>query len=40
MTAINELKRLSNRVLINGEFRESAATEGLDSRVLCTPVFL
>lgn len=30
MTAIDELKRLSNKVLINGEIRESAATEGLD----------
>jgi betaine-aldehyde dehydrogenase len=30
MSAINELKRLSNKVLINGEFRESAATDGLD----------
>ncbi|MCP4391900.1 MAG: aldehyde dehydrogenase, partial [Gammaproteobacteria bacterium] len=30
MTAIDELKRLSNKVLINGEFRDSAATDGLD----------
>jgi acyl-CoA reductase-like NAD-dependent aldehyde dehydrogenase len=30
MSAINELKRLSNKVLINGEFRDSAATDGLD----------
>jgi len=30
MTAIEELKRLSNKVFINGEFRESAATDGLD----------
>ncbi len=30
MTGIDELKRLSNKVLINGEFRDSAATEGLD----------
>ncbi|MCP4332401.1 MAG: aldehyde dehydrogenase, partial [Gammaproteobacteria bacterium] len=30
MTAINELKRLSNKVLINGELRDSAATESLD----------
>jgi betaine-aldehyde dehydrogenase len=30
MSAINELKRLSNKLFINGEFRESTATEGLD----------
>jgi len=30
MTAINELKRLSNKLFISGEFRESAATDGLD----------
>jgi len=30
MTAIEELNRLSNKVFINGEFRESAATDGLD----------
>ncbi len=30
MAGIDELKRLSNKVLINGEFRDSAATEGLD----------
>ncbi len=30
MNAISELKRLSNKVLINGEFRDSVATEGLD----------
>jgi len=30
MTAINELKRLSNKLFINGEFRDSTATEGLD----------
>jgi acyl-CoA reductase-like NAD-dependent aldehyde dehydrogenase len=30
MSAINELKRLSNKVLINGDFRDSAATDGLD----------
>ncbi len=30
MTGIDELKRLSNKLLINGEFRDSAATEGLE----------
>ncbi len=30
MTAINELKRLSNKVLINGEFRDSSTTESFD----------
>ncbi len=30
MSAINELKRLSNKLFINGEFRDSAATDGLD----------
>ena len=30
MTAINELKRLSNKLFINGEFRDSVATDGLD----------
>lgn len=30
MTAQNELKRLSNQILVNGEFRDSAATDGLD----------
>jgi len=30
MTAIKELNRLSNQVFINGEFRNSAATDGLD----------
>ncbi|MCP4334272.1 MAG: aldehyde dehydrogenase [bacterium] len=30
MTAISELKRLSNKVLINGEFRDSGADDGLD----------
>ncbi|MCP4876990.1 MAG: aldehyde dehydrogenase [Gammaproteobacteria bacterium] len=30
MTATNELKRLSNKVLINGEFRDSGAGDGLD----------
>ena len=30
MTAIKELNRLSNQVFINGEFRNSAATDSLD----------
>ena len=30
MSAINELKRLSNKLFINGEFRDSTTTEGLD----------
>ncbi len=30
MTAINELKSLSNKVLINVEFRDSGAGDGLD----------
>ncbi len=30
MSAINELKRLSNKIFIGGEFRESVATEHLD----------
>ena len=30
MTAIKELKALSNKFFINGEFRDSAATDGLE----------
>lgn len=36
MTAINELKRLSNKVLINIEFRDRGAGDGLDVVVPAT----